>query len=203
MTSTLRFRSFMPNRPASGHDAASRLVITLMSARIRPIEIAPRALAAPTRKTHVNPNQTLGSSKRFDPTGGIPANPTPNNGHEQNQRTGSRFHKLRLGKSRHGACLSKRVAATATGGKPTSSVTAAWMAGIGPLRDLRLWSTSNRICSLDRSLVLKRGNIWAAADHDVYAGPFDPKYDRLFRLASSETFIERSEPKHRSCGWRY
>src|SRR5262249_21150083 len=37
-------------------------------------------------QTHVNPNQTLGSSLRYDPSGATPANPTPNNGHEQNQR---------------------------------------------------------------------------------------------------------------------
>jgi hypothetical protein len=27
---------------------------------------------------------------------------------------------------------------------------------------------------------VETGNIWATADHDVWAGPFDPKYDRLF-----------------------
>src|SRR5258708_37117219 len=37
-------------------------------------------------QTHVNANQTIGSSARFDVTGVIPANQTPNNGYEQNQR---------------------------------------------------------------------------------------------------------------------
>ncbi len=137
-------------------------------------------------QTHVNPSQTLWSSGRIDPTGLTPANTTPNNGHEQNQR------------------LAKGVGTSGWGAAGTSpTYPNAW------LRLQRRGSTLRGFRSMDGTtwvdqgtttltdqqadmfvgpfIAVETGNIWNGADHNVFTSPFDPKFDRLF-LAQFRNF---------------
>ena len=139
----------------------------------------PPSTAHAYAQTHVNPNQTLGSSGRYDPTGAVPVNQTPNNGHEQNQRltagaessgwgsagTTPVYPNVWLRLQRRGTSLN--------GFRSTDGVN---------------WTSQGSTTLTDQqpdmyvgvSLGVETGNIWASLDHDVWAGPFDPKYDRLF-----------------------
>jgi hypothetical protein len=128
----------------------------------------------------VNPTQTLGSSGAWDPTDPIqPANPTPNNGHEQNRRVA-------------------KGAATDGWGSPSTPPTYpnAWLRlqRRGPvLRGFRSTDGVNWVDQATTSLTdqqnfmyvgpflaVETGNIWASGDFDVWNAPFDPKFDRLF-----------------------
>jgi len=131
-------------------------------------------------QTHVNPNQTLGSSGRYDPAGATPVNQTPNNGHEQNQRVAAGSTSSGWG-SGVGTSPSypdvwlrlKRSGATLHGFRSEDGVN---------------WTDQGTTTLTDQQpdmyvgpfMGVETGNIWSAVDHDVWLGPFDPKYDRLF-----------------------
>src|SRR6266568_5165266 len=133
-------------------------------------------------QTHVNPNQTLGSSGRFDPTDPVqPANNTPNNGHEQNCRlaTGS---------------------TTSGWGNPSVSPSYpfVWLRlkrSSGTLQGFRSddgesWTDQGTVTLVTQQpdmyvgpfLAVETGNIWpgGAGGFDVWGAPLNPTYDRLF-----------------------
>lgn len=146
----------------------------------------PASTASAYAQTHVNPNQTLASSSRFDPTGATPVNPTPNNGHEQNQRRGSGANATTPDASTGWGNPSgipvypdewlrlQRTGNTLHGYRSKDGIT--WIdQGTTSL----LPSDQQAVMHVGPFAAVETGNIWAAADHDVY-GVFDPKYDRLF-----------------------
>lgn len=130
-------------------------------------------------QTHVNPSQTIWSSGRIDPTGLTPANPNPNNAHEQNQR-------LAVGGE-----------TTSWGSAGTSpSYPNVWLrlqrtgTSIQGFRSLDgvNWTAQGSTTLTDQQpdmfvgpfMAVETGNLWNGADHGVWASPFDPKFDRLF-----------------------
>jgi hypothetical protein len=130
-------------------------------------------------QTHVNPNQTIGSSARFDITGVVPANQTPNNGHEQNQR------------------LTAGAATTSWGTTADAPVYPnVWLrlqrvgTNINGFRgtDGKNWTSQGTTSLTDQqpdmyvgiSQSVESANIWATADYDVWTAPFDARYHRLF-----------------------
>jgi hypothetical protein len=131
-------------------------------------------------ETHINPNQTLGSSGRFDPLGITPAHPTPNNSHEQNQR-------LAKGSTSSGW-------QSANAGEPTFPDVWLRLARVGTnltgyaSSDGVSWTLQGTTSLNDQQphmfvgpfLAVETGNIWNDAGRDVYTSPFDPIYDRLF-----------------------
>jgi len=129
-------------------------------------------------QTHVNPSQTIWSSGR-GPAGATPANPTPNNGHEQNQRlavgaattgwgtTGTQpaypnawLRLQRTGTSLNGFRSTDGVNWTAQGSTTLTDQQAEMF--VGPF------------------LAVETGNVWNGVDHAVWTSPFNPVYDRLF-----------------------
>lgn len=133
-------------------------------------------------QTHVNPSQTLGSSGRWeakypgDPA--VPANQTPNNGHEQNQR------------------LTKG-GATSGWGSPSTPPTYpdAWLrlARVGASlygyrsEDGVTWTAQGSTTLTDQQAEMyvgvfyatEAGNIWGSGDHDVW-GAYDAKFDMIY-----------------------
>lgn len=130
-------------------------------------------------QTHVNPNQTLGSSGRYDPSGGTPSNPTPNNGHEQNQRLAAGSTSSGWGSPGTPPVYPnvwlrlKRTGTDLHGFRSTDGLN---------------WIDQGQTTLVDQQpdmyvgtfLGVETGNIWANPPHDVWGGPFDPIYDRLF-----------------------
>jgi hypothetical protein len=136
-------------------------------------------------QTHVNPNQTIWSANRIDPTGLTPANTSPNNGHEQNQR-------LTMGGATSGwgsAGTSpvypdewlrlQRTGTTLRGFRGKDGIN--WIdQGTTTLTD------QQEFMYVGPFLAVETGNIWNGVDHDVW-GPFNEKFDRLF-LAQFRNF---------------
>jgi hypothetical protein len=139
-------------------------------------------------QTHVNPNQTLGNSGRWDPNDPVqPGNITPNNGHEQNARLATGGATTSWG-SNVGTSPSypdvwlrlKREGANHEllhGYRSTDGVT--WVdQGTATLTD------QQPDMFVGPFLAVETGNIWsgsiATGGFSVYDDPFDPKFDRLF-----------------------
>jgi len=130
-------------------------------------------------QTHVNPNQTIGSSGRYDPSGGIPSNPTPNNGHEQNERLAAAGTTVGWGSPATPPVYPnvwlrlQRRGTNINGFRSTDGVN---------------WTSQGSTSLTDQqpdmyvgmSLSSETGNIWATATYDVWNAPFDPIYARLF-----------------------
>jgi hypothetical protein len=127
-------------------------------------------------QTHVNPNQTLGSSGRFDPSGLPPVNNTPNNGHEQNVRLAQGAPTTNWGSPGDPPLYPdvwlrlQRVGTNLNGFRSSNG---------------KNWIAQGSISLTDQQADMyvgifegvETGNIWSS---DRYAGPFDPIYDRLF-----------------------
>jgi hypothetical protein len=129
-------------------------------------------------QTHVNPSQTVWSANR-GPAGATPANPTPNNGHEQNQR------------------LTKGGATSGWGSAGTPpTYPNSWLRLQRQGNTLRGFRGQDGVNWVDQGttvltdqqaemfvgpfLAIETGNIWNGADNNVWTSPFDPTYDRLF-----------------------
>lgn len=141
--------------------------------------LATGSTASAYAQTHVNPSQTIGSANRYDPSGGIPVNQTPNNGHEQNAR-------IAAGSTTQG---------WGSAGTPPTYPNA-WLRLKRTGTDLHgfrsedglNWTDQGQITLTDQQpdmyvsvfLGTETGNIWSGAVHDVWGAPFDPIYDRLF-----------------------
>jgi len=130
-------------------------------------------------QTHVNPNQTIGSSARFDPTGVTPANQTPNNGHEQNQRLAAGAATTGWGSTADAPVYPnvwlrlQRVGTNINGFRSTDGKN--W---IGQGSTSLTNQQPDMYVGISESV--ETANIWAAADYDVWNAPFDARYDRLF-----------------------
>jgi hypothetical protein len=144
-------------------------------------------------QTHVNPAQTLGSSGDWDPNapghnGVNPVNTTPNNSHEQNER------------------LAKGAATTGWGSPSTAPpYPDAWLRLQRQGATLHGYRSNDGVTWVDQGttsltdqqnymyvgpfLAVETGNIWSAADFDVWNAPFDPNFDRLF-VAQFRNFSE-------------
>ena len=134
-------------------------------------------------QTHVNPNQTLASSGQWPTSDPVqPVNPTPNNGHEQNER-------LTAGAATQGWGTTSgtgiemgypdvwlRLARTGTtlhGYRSTDGVN---------------WTDQGTTVLTDQQpdmyvgpfLAVETGNIWPPAGYPVWTAPFDANYARLF-----------------------
>jgi hypothetical protein len=149
-------------------------------------------------QTHVNPNQTLGSSGQWDPADPVqPANNTPNNGHEQNQR-------LAAG------------AATGSWGSPSGpgiemNYPDVWLRLARQGSQLHGYRSQDGVTWTDQGtttltdqqpdmyvgpfLAVETGNIWPASGFNVWTEPFNPTYDRLF-VAQFRNFgdVTQSQP---------
>jgi hypothetical protein len=131
-------------------------------------------------QTHVNPSDTIAGSSRFDPLGGAPSNPTPNNSHEQNQRLAKGAASSSWQSSNAGppsfpdVWLRLRRAGTNITGYASADGSSWDLQGTTSLTDQQPNMFVGPV------LTVETGNIWSAGVHDVWAGPFDPIYDRLF-----------------------
>jgi len=153
-------------------------------------------------QTHVNPNQTLGSTGLWPQSDPIqPGNPTPNNGHEQNTRLSAAAGTTGWQTNNAGSpsypdvwLRLQRVGTNIIGYASTDGHT--WLGqGITSLTDQKA------DMFVGPSLAVETGNIWAAADFNVF-GPTDPNctsgpsvcafnatYDRLW-VAQVRNFID-------------
>lgn len=131
-------------------------------------------------QTHVNPNQTIWGANRIDPTGLTPANTGSNNGHEQNQRLTAGGQSSGWGSGVSGApeypnewLRLQRTGTTLHGYRSKDGIN--WIdQGTTVLTD------QQAVMHVGPFAAVETGNIWSTVDHDVWAGPFDPKFDRLF-----------------------
>src|SRR5207244_11755766 len=108
-----------------------------------------------------------------------PVNQTPNNGHEQNQRLAAGSTSSGWGSPATAPVYPNvwlrlaRSGTTLHGYRSEDGIT---------------WTDQGTTVLNDQQpdmyvgpfLAVETGNIWAAADFDVWMAPFDPKYDRLF-----------------------
>jgi len=129
-------------------------------------------------QTHINPNQTIWSSGRMDPTGLTPANTSPNNGHEQNQRLATGGATSGWGSTGESPVYPnewlrlQRTGDTLRGFRGKDGVN--WIdQGTTTLTTLQSYMYVGPF------LAIETGNIWNSADHDIW-GPFNPTFDRLF-----------------------
>lgn len=138
------------------------------------------SVASAYAQTHINPNQTMWSANRYDAGAGLtPANPNPNNGHEQNQR------------------LTKGGATSGWGSTATSPVYPdEWLRlqRVGTTlfgyrgKDGVNWTAQGSTTLTDQQAhmfvgpfaAVETANIWNSVDNDVWNAPFDPNFDRLF-----------------------
>ena len=149
-------------------------------------------------QTHVNPNQTLGSTGLWPSSDPIqPGNPTPNNGHEQNTRLAAAAATTGWGNNLAGAPSYPNVWLRLTRqGTNIHGMSSS---------DGKTWQDQGSVTLTDQkadmfvgpSLAVETGNIWTSG-FDVW-GPtdpgctsictFDPNYDRLW-VAQFRNFID-------------
>lgn len=129
-------------------------------------------------QTHVNPSQTVWSSGR-GPAGATPANPNPNNGHEQNQRLSAGAQTGGWGNAGTSPTYPntwlrlRRTGASLQGFRSMDGVN--WTAqGSTTLTD------QQAEMFVGPFLAIETGNIWSGVDHNVWTSPFNPTFDRLF-----------------------
>jgi len=132
-------------------------------------------------ETHINPNQTLGSSGRFDPLGITPGSPDSEQQSRNRISAWPRVRRVRVGRalmqaSRLSRMFWLRLARVGTNlnGYASSDGVAWTLQGTTSLND------QQPHMFVGPFLAVETGNIWNDAGRDVYASPFDPIYDRLF-----------------------
>ncbi len=132
-------------------------------------------------QTHVNPNETLGSSGVWDPNDPVqPTQTTPNNGHEQNCRLANGAQTTGWGTGVAGTPVYpnewlrlRREGTNIFGYRGDDGVN--WIAqGSVSLTD------QTNVMYVGPSMSVETGNLGWGAGYDVYCAAFNPVYARLF-----------------------